>query len=280
MGRVASGSPQRSNLVFFRVGNGSLHTRLLAEDTDRNWDCAVSWHVTPDADSAAEYNETFGSNKFDAFIDFFQKHSIAGKYAYIMLVDDDILFAPGDISRYFSICEQHQLYLSQPSLTWGTNSNHDVTLHNPVCLIRGVKFVEAMAPCFSDEALSRLTTTFRISRSVWGIDYAWASLLRGEGRLVVVDSVQILHTRPVSFSGGAFYAKLKAENVDPFVEYGKIKQSYPPFGSFKTERSGHRLRYPIPWGFRRLIVMLFEGIKKRMHKAKLESAPVSLGKGP
>lgn len=264
--------PRRSYLVFFRVGKGSLHTKLLAEDPERNWDCAVSWHIPPDIDSPAEYNETYGANKFDAFVDFYGKHPDARHYRYVMLVDDDILFAPADISRYFSICEQYSLYLSQPSLAWGTNANHDVTLHNPVCAIRKVRFIEAMAPCFSTEALAHLIVTFRLTRSVWGIDYAWSSLMRDQGKLAVVDSVQILHTRPVTLNGGAFYAKLKEDNVDPFAEYRKIKDTYPTFGSFKTERDGHTLRIRIPAGFRHAAVTLLEGVKKRIHRARLRNS--------
>lgn len=267
--KAAVTSPHRSYLAFFRVGTGSLHTRLLAEDPERNWDCAVSWHIPPDIDSAAEYNETYGNNKFDAFADFYGKYPEAKQYRYVMLIDDDIFFAPGDISRYFSIAGQNDLYLSQPSLAWGTNSNHDVTLHNPLCEIRKVKFIEAMAPCFSTAALAHLIQTFRVTRSVWGIDYAWSSLMRGQGKLAIVDAVQIQHTRPVSLKGGSFYEKLREENVDPFVEYRKIKDSYPPFGSFKTERCGHKLRWPVPLGLRHVAVALLEGIKKRIHRVRL-----------
>ncbi|MCX7157299.1 MAG: hypothetical protein NTW45_12755 [Rhodocyclales bacterium] len=262
-----TGSP-RPYLVFFRAGAASLHPRLIAQEPDRNWDCCVSWYITPRPESLAEYYEDAGTNKFDAFVAFYSKAIAASRYRYVLIVDDDIDFQRGDISRLFALCDEYNLYLAQPSLRWGTHANHDVTLHNPVCVIRRARFIEVMAPCFSREALERLLPTFGLSRSTWGIDYAWASLLAGEGRIAIVDAIQVAHTKAVSLDGGAFYLKLKASGIDPFAEYRHIKETYPRFGSLGTERSGHRLVFLLPDFLGRLVVPLFEGIKKRVHRAR------------
>lgn len=259
----------RPYLVFFRAGTASLHPRLIAQDPNRNWDCCVSWYVAPRPESLAEYYEETGTNKFDAFDAFYKKTISNSQYKYVLVVDDDIDFEPGDISRLFTLCEAHQLYLAQPSLRWGTHANHDVTLHNPACLIRRTHFVEVMAPCFSRKALERLQPTFCLNHSTWGIDYAWSSLLSSEGRIAVVDAIQVDHTKAVSLDGGAFYLKLKAAGIDPVTEYGRIKESYPRFGSLSTERSGHRLVIPLPEFIGILMVRLFEGIKKRVHRLRL-----------
>lgn len=259
----------RPYLVFFRAGASSLHPRLLAQEPDRNWDCCVSWYVAPRPESLAEYYEEEGSNKFGAFDAFYRKTVASSQYRYVLVVDDDIDFRPGDISRLFALCDAHQLYLAQPSLRWGTNANHDVTLHNPLCVVRRTRFVEVMAPCFSRAALERLQPTFCLNRSTWGIDYAWSSLLVGEGKIAIVDAIQVAHTKAVSLDGGAFYLKLRAAGIDPLVEYRHIKEAYPRFGSLGTERGGHWLRLPLPGMLGALAVQLFEGIKKRAHCARL-----------
>lgn len=259
----------RPYLVFVRAGAASLHPRLIADDPDRNWDCCVSWYVEPRQEALAEYYENTGTNKFDAFDEFYCRRVVSSHYRYVLVLDDDIDFAPGDISRFFAICDGYQLYLAQPSLRWGTNANHDVTLHNPVCVVRRTRFVEVMAPCFSRQALERLKPTFKLNRSTWGIDYAWSSILAGESRIAVVDAVQVAHTKAVSLDGGAFYLKLRAIGIDPIEEYHHIKKSYLRFGSLATERKGHSLTIPLPGSLGTLVVMLFEGIKKRVHRARL-----------
>ena len=260
----------RTYLVFFRAGAASLHPRLIAQEPGRNWDCCVSWYVAPRPESLAEYYEDTGTNKFDAFDAFYRKTIANSQYRYVLVVDDDIDFLPGDISRLFTLCETHQLYLAQPSLRWGTHANHDVTLHNPVCLVRQTRFIEVMAPCFSRAALERLQPTFGLNHSTWGIDYAWSSLLAGEGKIAVVDAIQVAHTKAVSLEGGAFYLKLKAAGIDPVAEYRHVKETYPRFGSLGTERSGHRMTFPLPGFLGVLAVQLFEGIKKRAHRARLQ----------
>lgn len=270
--RCTQGRRLRSNLVFVRAGGNSLHSKWIKNDPDRNWDCCVSWYVAPHPESLAEYYEDTGTNKFDAFDAFYRKTIAGNQYRYVLVVDDDIDFLPGDISRLFMLCEAHQLYLAQPSLRWGTHANHDVTLHNPACIVRRTRFVEVMAPCFSRPALERLQPTFSLNRSTWGIDYAWSSLLAGEGRIAVIDAIQVAHTKAVSLDGGAFYLKLRAAGIDPVAEYGQIKQAYPPFGSLGSERGGHRLVVPLPGFVGSLVVQLFEGIKKRVHRARLRRA--------
>jgi hypothetical protein len=258
----------RPYLVFFRAGAASLHSRLIAQEPGRNWDCCVSWYVAPRPESLAEYYEDTGTNKFDAFDAFYRKVVADSQYRYVLVVDDDINFLPGDISRLFTLCDRHQLYLAQPSLRWGTHANHDVTLHNPACVVRRTRFIEVMTPCFSRAALERLQPTFSLNRSTWGIDYAWSSLLAGEGRIAVVDAIQVDHTKAVSLDGGAFYLKLRAAGIDPVAEYGLIKATYPRFGSLDTERGGHRLAFPLPGFLGGVVVKLFEGIKKRLHRSR------------
>lgn len=263
-------------LVFVRAGERSLHPRWLADDAVRNWDLCVSWYCDAPSEDLADYYATTGTNKFDAFDDFYAKQLTDCKYRYILVVDDDIAFQPGDISRFFSLCAEHELYLAQPSLRWGTNANHDVTLHNPLCVFRRTRFVEVMAPCFSRAALTRLQPTFRLNQSTWGIDYAWASLLSGEGKMAVVDAIQVDHTKAVSFEEGAFYRKLAAAGIDPIAEYAAIKRRYPRFGPLASEPTGHLLVVPLPKWLAVPLLRLYEGIKKRAHRRLKSAAPPSV----
>jgi hypothetical protein len=266
---VMNAAPHRRFLVFFRAGNNSLHRAAIEEDPERNWDCCVSWYVDAPAENVAEYYASSGFNKFEGLDDFLLSLPDEHPYSHILALDDDIKFSTGDISRFFDICARHELYLAQPALQWGTNANHDVTLWNPVCKVRQSRFVEVMAPCFSKAAIAQLQPTFRLNKSTWGIDYAWASILRDKNRIAIVDAIKVEHTRPVSLSNGPFYEKLRAMGADPELEYRMIKGSYPSFGGLSTKSTGHYPTFPCPHWLVNGLTKLLERIKKRIHRKLL-----------
>lgn len=253
-------------LVFYRAGPNSLHAKALNEDPQRNWDCCISWYCEPKKEALAEYYLSGKDNKYESFVEFLDSTPAAKGYRYYLLVDDDVAYSPGDISRFFEICDRHSLYLCAPVLKWGTNSNHDVTLWNPLCEIRQVTYVEVMTPCFSRQALNDLRDTFLLTKSTWGIDYAWSSRLSGQGKIAAVDAIRVEHTKAADPSGGAFYLKLKSMGVDLGEEYASIKHSYPPFGGFRTARHGHLYRFGLPDFIGWPLTRLFEHVNKRVHR--------------
>lgn len=251
-------TPLRSYLVFFRSGPNSLHPKILAEDPSRNWDCIVNWWGAEPDCAGAELVLPGGLNKTDGFHELARQDLIPWrKYRYILLLDDDVYFAPGDISRLFRICDERSTYLVQPALRWGTNVNHVVTLRNPCCLLRATSFVEVMAPVFSCAALEELLDTFTLTKSTWGIDWAWSSRLAGRRLIQVVDAVAVDHTKPVNVESGAFYAMLRALGSEPRAEFADIRQRLPQFGGIRTLVDGHTFAAVIPgWIGTRLVVLM------------------------
>lgn len=260
----------RDYLVFFCSGTKSLHTKAVLEDPRRNWDCCVSWYSAPCEGPLVEYTMEGKDNKFESFVHFYNTQPAAKNYRYYLVVDDDVSFQRGDISRFFELCERHQLYVSAPALEWGTNCNHDVTLWNPICEIRQVTYVEVMAPCFSKAALEAMFDTFLLTKSTWGIDYAWSSLLAGQGRIAAVDAIRIEHTKAPDVGGGAFYEKLRTMGVDVGEEYGRIKRTYPSFGGFRTAGKGHVYRFGLPDWLGWPLTRLMEHLNKRIHRRMLK----------
>ena len=240
-------TPRRPYLVFFRAGPNSIHPRIVTEDRDRNWDCIVNWWGSEPDPAGADLLVSGGLNKADGFHELAMQGRVPWRdYRYILLLDDDVLFSPGDVSRLFRICEEHRTYLVQPALKWGTYASHAVTLRNPLCILRAVSFVEIMAPVFSREALGDLLDTFTLTRSTWGIDWAWSSRLAGQGRIHVVDDVSIEHTKPVNVEGGAFYARLREVGADPREEFKQVKTQFSDFGGVRTLARGHVYREAVP----------------------------------
>lgn len=238
--------PGKPYLAFFRSGPRSLHRRILDEDPGRNWDVCVNWWSEPGECPDLDMQTFAGDNKYEGFLEFMQHAAFLGQYRYVLLLDDDVYFRPGDVSRLFELCDRHRLYLSQPALLRHTHVNHVVTAQNPFCEVRRVSFIEVMAPCFSAQALLDLSHTFGLTRSTCGIDLAWASLLRDRDLIRVVDAVAVEHTKPVDPSGGPFYLRLRSMGVDVHEEVADIMRRFPAFGGTRTLRGGHVYRAGVP----------------------------------
>jgi hypothetical protein len=242
-----------------------LHRRLIQENPDRNWDCCVSWYVEAAEESLAEYYCGAGargfSNKLDGFLEFWARRPRPWPYRYVILLDDDIYLRPGELSRFFQICDFHSVYLAQPALQWFTNTTLNALVRNPICLLRRVTLVEVMAPCFSGAALESLIHTFGWTRSTWGTDWAWACLLEGHEPLYVVDAVSMQHTRSGGGRPTAFYRKLQAAGIDPGADLRRIQQMFPRFPGSRTLSSGHVFRPDVPRGAARALMVLLERLK-------------------
>lgn len=263
----------REHLVFVRAGKSSLHRDLLDADPQRNWDCCVNaWAGASEADAldASRGNiEIFRDdsiNKFEAFASYAAQAGRAERYRQVLMLDDDLRFEPGDVSRYFRLCETENLFLSQPAIAWGSHANHLVNLWNPISVVRRVNFVEVLAPCFSREALAKLMApTFSLTRCTWGIDYAWSSLLQGRGCQSIVDAVPMAHTKPMNRAGGPFYHTLRASGIEPEDELAKVHATYPRWGKMGTLASGHRYRSPMPTAANDALVEWMETHKLQAH---------------
>ena len=252
---------RRPYLTFVRAGAASLHRRLLAEDPQRNWDCCVSWYIPPPAEQLAEYYSHGGFNKLDGFLEFWRECGAARDYRYLLLLDDDVYLRPGDVSRFFTLCDRYSTYLSQPALRWFTHTTINALVRNPVCVLRAVSFVEVMAPCFSQAAIAELLPTFGMTRSTWGTDLAWAAHVAGRHPICVVDAIAMDHTRTGDGRPTAFYRKLTEMGVDPGEELASVRRRYPQFGGSRTLKSGHVYRPGIPRWAAPVLLRLFEKLK-------------------
>ena len=262
----------RQHLVFVRAGRHSLHRELLDGDPDRNWDCCINAWAGPApadlADPDVEIFEDDSINKFEAFSAWSLQHP-GRRHRYYLLIDDDLLFAPGDVSRFFDWCEQAALYVTQPAIAWGSHANHLINIRNPACRVRRVNFVEVMAPCFSQAALDDLMgPTFLLTRCTWGIDYAWSSMLREHDLLSVVDAIPMHHTKPMDRSGGPFYEMLRRCGIEPDDELAVVAREWPGWGDMQTRPGGHLYRWPLPEALNEILVDRMERRKIGWHLAR------------
>jgi hypothetical protein len=206
------------NLVFCRVGDGSLHRSWMGDPATRSYDVWLDYYGADDARYAgdpARLTVTRDLFKIQRIAQIVRDHrdALAG-YDAIWFPDDDLQATPETVDRLFEIFHALDLLVAQPALADGSHYSHAITLENREFSVRFTNYVEPMAPVFSRPALEACWMTFAESISGWGIDYVWPKLL-GEprDRLAIVDAASVLHTRPVGVS--AWYRSLK---LDPMAE--------------------------------------------------------------
>ncbi len=206
--------------MFVRAGDDSFHEQWLAQDPGRNWDCLTSYYGKGiPASVAGDGVVTGGFGKLDHFKTMYEAFPrFFEHYRYIWIADPDLELAPGGISRLFGIAERYGLDLSQPALTGDSYWSFPHTLRHSLYLFRKTNFVEVMCPLFSRDALRSSLHWFDLNRSTWGTDVCWSFSLAGHMSLAIIDDVTVRHGMPIDLKAGAWYAKLRAEGVDPFEE--------------------------------------------------------------
>ncbi|MFT8542023.1 glycosyltransferase family 25 protein [Acetobacter sp.] len=211
---VCGKMPQRRNLVIVRAGPSSLHPQWLEGlvPEERTWDLCVSYYGTE-----SEFSRLDGceyailqnkERKWPAIAALLGEDSAFWHYDYVMMPDDDLAMTGADINRCFAIMAEYKLELAQPALPANTprsQYSHDLTLQRMGNVLRYTSFVEVMTPLFSREALRECLPSFGLSRSGWGLDWVWPSILGyPRDRIAIIDSAVAYHTRPV----GSDYAGL------------------------------------------------------------------------
>ncbi len=221
----------RRNLIFARVGDGSLHKKFLADPSrERNWDLQLSAfghneaQVRDDGDLPLSIDR---GTKWDSVLRYFTANPhLLEKYDYIMFPDDDILFESSEsLDRFFDICREHDLFVAQPACTVESYSL-SFQVRCPAFRLRFATFIECMAPCIKSSYLkSTILPLYEKWTSGWGVDLIWALLMPDPAfKAAIVDEVPMTHTR--RHFTGPIYKDFKDLNVDPRREVQEVAASY------------------------------------------------------
>jgi Protein of unknown function (DUF707) len=231
----------KKNLVILRSGDKSLHPQWLDNKFPRNWDLAISYYGNKDKpyDGEYEFFHQFKGSKWEGIADFCANNGdIISKYDYIWLPDDDLLTTCENINSFFDICNDEQFNLAQPALENSSYFSHRITLQHPLTYYRMTNFVEVMAPCFSRALFNKITNTFKLNTSGWGLEWVWLDIASKNDlkNIAIIDKTPILHTRPVSSAGSGGAKRSPAEEMKDMLLHQGIKTSDIKNLSFKPSR--------------------------------------------
>ena len=200
--RRFDGRPRR-NLVILRANETSLHPGWAADisDDERSWDLCTSFYGEANrfpVEDFAEYTTLQREErKFQAIRSLLLSQPELMQYEYFMFPDDDIQMSWGDINASFQAMRFWRLELAQPSLRPDGVINYEATRQDTRFRVRFTSMVEVMIPMMSCATLAQCLSTFDLTRSAFGIDYAWAKIVGDDPRAIgIIDDVAVLHTRP------------------------------------------------------------------------------------
>lgn len=120
-------------------------------------------------------------------------------YDWLIIVDDDVDFAPGFLDDFVAAAEAAGLAIAQPAHKFDSYANYRLTHRRWGALVRQTRFVEiGPLTALRADTFSQLVP-FPTSRWCYGIDVYWAALAQAEGwKIGVVDGAPIRHLRPVA----------------------------------------------------------------------------------
>ncbi len=116
----------------------------------------------------------------------------------IVIVDDDVRIASGDLARFIGLAQAASLDVAQPAHAPGSIFTWRVTRQLPFSIVRLSRFVEVgPVVLFSPAAQGRFLPFPGAARMGWGLDVQWATSRSGL-RFGVVDAVPMVHLAPVA----------------------------------------------------------------------------------
>ena len=221
----------RENLIIVRAGDCSLHPQWL-NDPNRNWDLAVSYYGNNPHRYLDQYDylHTYKGSKWQGIVDFINKNpNIAQNYKYIWLPDDDIFTNGQNISRFFKICENLNLTISQPALTSYSYYSWEITLNDLNAAARLTNFVEIMAPCFKAVHFGTFSKFFNENTSGWGYEWLWWKQAEEKGIAYfgIIDLTPVYHSRPVGTAGHGGSSTNPHEEFKLLMNKFKLEQFTP-----------------------------------------------------
>jgi hypothetical protein len=116
---------------------------------------------------------------------------------WVVVVDDDVVFSRGSVSKLIRVCEAAGLDIAQPAHSAGSYWSHPFTVSRPWCSVRITKWIEC-GPLFvvSPKARHKVLPLAAAGMG-WVLEHRWSRLEReGEVRLGIVDSRHVVHVQP------------------------------------------------------------------------------------
>jgi hypothetical protein len=143
----------------------------------------------------------------------FMKGELAGKYAYIGLIDDDIILSVSGINTMLFLAKVHGLDSFAAALSRDSVFSHEFSLQVPGFMLRSVPWVEIMMPFYRTQLFLEAESFYPHTISGYGIDcYVMPLMCRqlNMRNVALIDAVAARHVKPVTSSSRRYSNGLTA----------------------------------------------------------------------
>ena len=186
-------------LLFSSVGdreNSEKAFHMWSDNKNRNYDIAIYYFKSKPENCKVDYCKYKKGFKFENFLDFESKNDIS-KYKAIWIPDDDIQISSENINKMFNLFMKYELDLAMPAFSDNSQISHVITKTDSNYILRYSNFVENGVVIFSQESLKICLSTFKDSKSGYGLDYIWSHLLKNK-KLGIIDATPCFHDYSMS----------------------------------------------------------------------------------
>jgi len=220
---------KRKNLLITSIGKLDSLPTWISED--RNFDIALIYYANEIDEGVKKQLETYSDFlffesgfKYSIIKTVLTKNPELLNYEYFWMPDDDVKLVKGGANKLFDLAKKYQLGLAQPS-TKKKNTSWKLLRHKAGVTLRYCNFVEVMCPLFSSKSLTACLETFSYSKSGWGLDFLWPTLI--DEKSAIIDDIVIFHSKKINLDGGVLYNKLLEEvGKTPWQELEEISTKY------------------------------------------------------
>jgi len=205
--------PPRSALLvcIYRAHNAPTVVRLVDDATAHGWEVRL-WALDRVAPVLATATVGSGPGPKFPLLDRVLGDADPGRFDWIVVADDDVVFDAGSIDDLVLVAEAAGLDLVQPAHTERSHRSFEFTVRQRFSAARRTTFVE-IGPVFAfRNTLTARMLPFPADHTMgWGLEIDWHDLGRSGVRLGIVDGVAVRHLAPV---GKGYAAKTQHQQLD------------------------------------------------------------------
>jgi len=232
--------PNSKYLVFTSAGeNANIPYWLKGH---RNFDLWISYYGNEEDKflDDAEYYAAKKGGKFPNFHHFYHKYyDIISQYDAVLIMDDDLVFSGTDISDLFTLREEYNLWILQPSFDRRGKVSFRMTETHPFSKLRYTNFIEVTCPLFEKDKLAEFMKTYDPILIGWGVDLWYSEIFSmqdiSHNKIAVIDDISCINPRDKTKVGQAREID-KLQNTEKRQEvWAGIQQKYNLNTNFKKE---------------------------------------------
>lgn len=220
-------SPEDVSLVgVYRARNADRVRRLLEPALAHGW-VAAWWALDEVADELADVTVGAGPGVKLPLLNETLRRS-GGRSGWLVVSDDDLTFARGDVARLVDLCGRARLDLAQPARA-DRPVDHGITAARSWSVARRTSFVEigplfVVGPAWRDRIVP-----FPEERGMgWGLELEWLDLFREGCALGIVDAVRVRHedARGLDYDDDREIDRVHAElEARGFAGWGEVQET-------------------------------------------------------